>query len=115
VFSISLFRRDQTPPDERRRKLPPLDLHRAFLRGVDLSGTVLVDSNFVDTDFGEADLRGSDLRNANLKGTNLRGTDLRDVENLTWEQLSEAAIDDSTRLPDYLNSERSRQLAAEEG
>ena len=113
MFNISLFRRDRPPPEKPRRRLPPLDLHGAFLRRVDLSGTTLAGSNFADTDFGEADLSGSDFKNANLKRTNLRGADLRDAQNLTWEQLSEAMIDDSTRLPDYLENDRPPQTVAE--
>jgi uncharacterized protein YjbI with pentapeptide repeats len=81
------------------RRLPPLDLHGAFLRRVDLSDTNLEEANFADTDFTDANLRGSDLKNANLKGAILRGADLRDVANLAWEQLSEAVIDETTMLP----------------
>jgi uncharacterized protein YjbI with pentapeptide repeats len=96
-------------PDRRRGlggagRLPPLDLHGAFLRRVDLSDTNLQGANFAGTDFTDADLRGSDLMDANMKGAILRGADLREVANLAWEQLSEAVIDDSTRLPDYLKN-----------
>jgi len=81
-----------------------VDLHGAFLHGVDLSGAKLRGANFAGTDFTGADLRGADLREANLEGTILKGADLREAKGLTWEQLSQAVIDETTRLPDYLEA-----------
>jgi uncharacterized protein YjbI with pentapeptide repeats len=81
------------------RRLPPLDLHGAALPRVDLSDTDLEGANFAGTDLTGADLRRVNLRNAKLKGAILRGTDLREAENLTWEQLADAVIDETTRLP----------------
>jgi uncharacterized protein YjbI with pentapeptide repeats len=88
--------------NEDRDETYVLDLHGAFLRRVDLSGTNLAGANFIDTDFTNANLRGSNLKGARLKGTILRGADLREAENLTWEQLKQAVIDETTSLPDYL-------------
>jgi uncharacterized protein YjbI with pentapeptide repeats len=87
---------------EESRHLPPLDLHGASLPRVDLSDTDLEEANFCDTNFAGANLRRSNLRKAKLKGAILRGADLREAENLTWEQLSEAVIDEMTKLPGYL-------------
>jgi uncharacterized protein YjbI with pentapeptide repeats len=98
-------RRRSVSGQDRSRRLPPLDLHGAFLRRVDLSDANLEGANFADTDFTNANLRGSDLKNANLKGAILRGADLRDVTNLTREQLSEAVIDETTLLPEHLVAE----------
>jgi uncharacterized protein YjbI with pentapeptide repeats len=87
------------PARSRSDRLPRLDLHGATLRRVDLSNTDLEGADFTDTDFTGANLRGVNLRNAKLKGAVLRGADLREAENLTWEQLSEAVIDETTTLP----------------
>jgi uncharacterized protein YjbI with pentapeptide repeats len=87
------------------RRLPPLDLHGAFLRKADLSETNLSRANCAGTDFTDANLRGSDLADADLRGAVLRGADLRDTKNLTVEQLADAIIDDSTLLPSYLSHE----------
>jgi uncharacterized protein YjbI with pentapeptide repeats len=87
-----------------------VDLHGAVLRRVDVSDGDLQNANLADADLSDAKLRGVDFSNANLKGTILRGADLREARNLTWQQLSEAVIDASTRLPDYLQD---RQPATE--
>jgi uncharacterized protein YjbI with pentapeptide repeats len=97
------------------RRLPPLDLHGASLQRVDLSDTDLEEANFCGTNFTGANLRGSNLRKAKLKGTILRGADLRDAENLTWEQLSEAVIDEMTKLPGYLAAGESKVQRQGEG
>jgi uncharacterized protein YjbI with pentapeptide repeats len=48
-----------------------------------------------------------DLTMANLQGTNIRGVNLRSVKGLTIEQLSQAAGNDYTKIPTYLeNQER---------
>jgi uncharacterized protein YjbI with pentapeptide repeats len=97
-----------TPPLElgrAGRRLPPLDLHGAFLRRADLSATNLTRANFAGTDFTDANLRGSDFAEADLRGAILRGADLRDAQNLTAEQLADAVIDDTTLLPSYLSYE----------
>jgi len=86
-------------------RVPPLDLHGAFLRRADLSATNLSRANFAGTDFTDANLRGSDFAEANLRGAILRGADLRDAQNLTAEQLADAVIDDTTLLPSYLSCE----------
>ena len=82
-----------------------VDLHGAFVRRVDLSNADLEGANLAGADATNASFRGANLKDANLKGAILRGADLRDVANLTWEQLSEAIIDQTTKLPDYLEKE----------
>lgn len=106
---------DSGPPRSKSDGLPRLDLHGATLRRVDLSNTDLESADFTDTDFTGANLRGVNLRNAKLKGAVLRGADLREAENLTWDQLSEAVIDESTALPAHLaaNAGRDRSKASE--
>jgi len=74
-----------------------LDLHGAYIRRTDLSGANLTNANFRD-----ADCTGVNFRGTNLKGTILRGADLTDAKNLTWAQLAEAVIDETTVLPSYL-------------
>ena len=92
-----------------------VDLHGAFLRRVDVSHGDLENANLADADLSEASLRGVNFNNANLKGTILRGADLREARNLTWQQLSEAVIDESTRLPDYLGASRPHRQSVMEG
>jgi len=92
-----------------------IDLHGAFLRRVDVSHGDLENANLADADLSDAKLRGVNFNNANLKGTILRGADLREARNLTWEQLSEAVIDDSTRLPDHLQDSRSHSQSVTQG
>ena len=92
-----------------------IDLHGAFLRRVDVSLGDLENANLADADLSEAKLRGVNFNNANLKGTILRGADLREARNLTWEQLSKAVIDDSTRLPDYLGDGQPHDQSLAEG
>ena len=92
-----------------------VDLHGAFLRRADVSHGDLENANLADADLSEAKLRGVNFHNANLKGTILRGADLREAKNLTWAQLSEALIDDRTRLPEYLESTRRQHQAVTEG
>jgi uncharacterized protein YjbI with pentapeptide repeats len=82
-----------------------VDLHGAFVRRVDLSNADLERANLAGTDATNAIFRGANLKGANLKGTILRGADLRDARDLTWEQLSEAIIDETTKLPDYLEAD----------
>jgi uncharacterized protein YjbI with pentapeptide repeats len=82
-----------------------VDLHGAFVRRIDLSNADLERANLAGTDATSAVFRGANLKGANLKGAILRGADLRDAKNLTWEQLSEAVIDETTKLPDYLEAD----------
>ena len=80
-----------------------VDLHGAFMRRTDLSGTRLVGANLSGADAQGASFRDADLKDANLDGTVLKGADLRGSKNLTIEQLSRAVIDEDTALPDYIN------------
>ncbi|AMJ61631.1 pentapeptide repeat-containing protein [Bosea sp. PAMC 26642] len=80
-----------------------LDIHGAFIRRTDLSGASLRGANLAGADAANAMFRGADFAGASLRGTNLRGADLSGAKNLTIEQLSEAIIDGSTILPDYLD------------
>lgn len=88
-----------------------LDLHGAFIRRTDLSRANLANANFAGADCTAVNFRGANLRGTNLKGTILRGADLTDVRNLTWEQLAEAVIDETTRLPAYLHERRAASAA----
>jgi uncharacterized protein YjbI with pentapeptide repeats len=80
-----------------------LDLHGAFIRRTDLSGANLADASFSGADCTGVNFRGANFRGTVLKGTILRGADLTEARNLTWKQLAEAVIDDTTVLPAYLH------------
>jgi len=116
-----------------RIKRPPgfvIDLPGAFIRGVKvasgnleganlaeadardvvmhdarLTNALLRNINLTGADLERADARGADLAGALLRGTNLKGADLRGARGLIVEQLAEAVIDETTRLPDYISRE----------
>lgn len=92
---------------DRTLKRPPgfvLEIHGTFLRRIDLSSANLARANLAGVDATEANFRGANFRDANLEGAILRGADLREAKNLTRERLSEAIIDDATKLPDHLGA-----------
>lgn len=86
----------------------PLDIHGAFVRRTDLSGTSLRGANLAGADATNAIFRNVDFAGARLSGTILRGADLTGAKNLTIEQLSAAIIDDGTILPSYIDRTRLR-------
>lgn len=81
----------------------PLDLSGAFIRRTHLDRAVLVNANLTKADLTGASVRDADLKNAKLKKTILDDADLTGAKNLTLDQLSEAIINDGTRLPDYID------------
>jgi uncharacterized protein YjbI with pentapeptide repeats len=89
----------------------PLDVHGAFIRRTDLSGTSLRGANLAGADATNASFRDVDFEGALLRGTVLRGADLTDARNLTVEQLSTAIIDDRTILPEYIDRAKLRSAA----
>lgn len=72
--------------------LPDADFEGAVLRGTDLKNAVLRAG-----DFSGADLAGADLAHADL-----RGADLAEALGLTADQVGQACIDATTRLPPAL-------------
>ncbi len=83
-----------------------LDIHGAFVRRTDLSGTSLRDANLSGAVSTNAIFRGADFAGANLSGPILRGADMSEAQNLSVEQLLLAIIDDRTVLPDYIDRTR---------
>ncbi len=71
-------------------------LMRADLRGAVFRGVFLNLANQIDED------KSTNFRGADLTGADLRGTDLVAAIGLTRTQIEAAIIDDSTKLPDYL-------------
>lgn len=91
------------------------DFTKADLRNSDLTNANLDESQFVETNLSDTTLIGAKLRNAELAGADLsyadlRGTDLSGVKNLNFEQLRTSIINQSTILPNYLESERIKLL-----
>jgi hypothetical protein len=102
------------------------NLNGANLSGADLEGAILAGGYFhIGRGMG-ADLSGANLSGANLKGAtvgshnpfaddhgkgsganfsgcDLRGADLSTVTGLTADQIAVAVVDESTKLPVYLN------------
>jgi uncharacterized protein YjbI with pentapeptide repeats len=75
------------------------DLHGAYLWKANFEGANLTEANLE-----QANLEGANLKDANLLHTNLINADLRKVVGLTQSQLSKAICDETTKLPDYLDS-----------
>ena len=91
--------------------LQQADLHGANLEGANLKGAKLsvsdlMRANLKGADLSHADLWMSDMKDAILERTDLRGANLAEVTNLTAAQVECAIIDDSTKLPDELNSSK---------
>jgi uncharacterized protein YjbI with pentapeptide repeats len=91
---------------------PSLNLHDAFIRRTDLSGSSLRGANLSRADASGALFRNADFAGAVLEGTVLKGADLTGAENLTEEQLAAAVLDETTRLPTYIDSNKLRLLQA---
>lgn len=89
--------------DVKDMNVPRVDIHGAFVRRIDLSGAILRDANLSNADATGALFTGADFNGARLDGTILRGADLTDARNLTVGQLSEAIIDEDTRLPSHID------------
>lgn len=91
---------------KKRERRPRLNLSGAHVPRTNFSNTDLTLANLSNADCRHVDFTGANMDRASLKGADLRGAILRDVDNLTWEQLSEATIDETTVLPDYLQKGR---------
>ena len=103
------------------------NLHNADLRGANLSGVKLLEANDNDVeaskergkppeelfkmDLSGANLRRADLKDADLSGADLSDADLRGAKNLTQKQLEKASGNDTTQLPDGLDTPASWRYA----
>jgi len=79
--------------------LPFASFQRAYLYEANLRGAMLYRANLQG-----AWLWKAQLHNAILEGAHLESADLTAAEGMTWEQLGQAHIDPSTKLPDYLRA-----------
>lgn len=95
------------------RPLPRLRLRNVFLRRTDWSGADLTGADISGTDVSHASFVGANFAGANLRGTILRGADLTGARNLTIEQLRTAVVDETTRLPDYIDRSKLTPAAAD--
>jgi hypothetical protein len=80
------------------------DLGGAYLSGACLSGAELIGANLRMADLRETSLNETYLNEANLLRTDLTGTDLSSAMGLTRRQIAEAKTDETTKLPEYLDS-----------
>jgi len=87
----------------------PLALRGAFIRRTTLDRAQLVGADLSRADMTGASARDADFKDAKLVKTILRGTDLTGAKNLTVAQLSEAVIDETTKLPDYIDRRAVKQ------
>jgi hypothetical protein len=77
------------------------NLTGAFFVKANLVRAILQDANLTDADFSYANLVGAHFRNANLTGA-----DLGHSSGLAWMSISEAIIDETTKLPFELERRR---------
>ncbi|MFQ5450420.1 MAG: pentapeptide repeat-containing protein [Nitrospinaceae bacterium] len=80
------------------------DLEGANLKGANLRGANLRWANLKHADLQGANLVRADLQHARLENTNLHGANLKMTEGLVREQIGQARCDETTVVPDYLNS-----------
>jgi hypothetical protein len=114
----NLSRANLSGADLSLANLTGANLSMALLVGTNLAESVLADANLAHADLSNADLTKADLSRANVSGarfdgadlnqTKLHETDLRNANlsgalNLTWHQLFDGWLDDTTKLPDYLS------------
>jgi uncharacterized protein YjbI with pentapeptide repeats len=91
-------------------KLGGADLSSAILSRAKLSGADLIGANLFVARLNEANLSGARLIEANLSGADLSAADLSKARDLTWEQVSQAIIDDYTKLPVEIESQHKDEL-----
>jgi uncharacterized protein YjbI with pentapeptide repeats len=83
------------------------DFSKAELVGAGLANGRFYGAAFHDADLTAARLEGAqfagaDFRGADLRQANLRGADLASAHGLTQDQIDEACLDSTTRLPPNL-------------
>jgi len=83
-----------------------VNLTGAVIARTSLQRANLTDANLTGANCSHVDFRGANMLRTKLKGAILVGADLTGVKNLTREQIAEAVIDHSTKLPDYLSDMR---------
>ncbi|MFE1551414.1 pentapeptide repeat-containing protein [Streptomyces sp. NPDC058718] len=91
--------------DLRRADLRGADLRGSILNSADLSMAWLHNSRLTGVQFARARLCGAKFGGADLLGTDFSGADLREATGLTAEQLSGAVIDETTTLPEELETD----------
>ncbi|MCE7030439.1 pentapeptide repeat-containing protein [Jiella avicenniae] len=82
------------------------------LRTLDFTGVNLTAANLKRADARETIFVRVNFLNADLTDADLRGADLTGARNLTIEQLQSAVIDETTRLPDYIDRTKLTPAAA---
>jgi len=88
------------------------DFRGANLRHAHLRQTRLDSANLVGADLQEASLRLAVLRQANLLGAKMRdatlvGADLTGAQFMTRDQIASAVVDETTRMPEFLEASES--------
>lgn len=77
-------------------------LKKAIMRDCNLFMVELQDADLLGVDLQGADLQGANLQGAEFVGANLKRADLSEALGFTQDQLDDAEIDDTTRLPEDL-------------
>lgn len=84
--------------------------YRARLYSADFYGANLVGARFDEAELNWANFSNADLNFASFEFTDLSDARLKDSRSLTFEQLSEAIINENTTLPPDLESRRAELL-----
>jgi hypothetical protein len=92
------------------------NLNNSNLAGINLAGATIYDSNLDSAVLIKAILIGANfgytkLERARLDEADLTGANLSTSIELTWEQISVATIDESTKLPPELEERRKAEQA----
>jgi uncharacterized protein YjbI with pentapeptide repeats len=82
--------------------LTDADLQYISMKGVNLSPSLLANTDFSNADLSDANLNHTYLGGADLSGADLSAADLQTATGLTQEQIDEAIGDGHTRLPEGL-------------
>jgi len=106
------------------------ELRRAFFKKARLKRTVFSSARIIESNFEEADLtnasfadahlfktsfesailNGADFKNAEISQADFSNADLRNCTNLEFDQIKYSIINEETKLPDNLVSQRSELL-----
>ncbi|MCB8840603.1 pentapeptide repeat-containing protein [Aurantimonas sp. VKM B-3413] len=100
---------------DRKTSRPPheFDFEGAVLRTLDFTGINLTSANLKRVDARKTIFARVNFLHADLSGADLRGADLTGAKNTTMDQLQSAVVDETTRLPDYIDPARLTRAAAE--
>lgn len=105
---LTRFTADMIRQEFHVSNLESMSFKNMNLRGADFEGENLQHANFSgaslrSTNLKRSNLENADFQNADLRWTKLQGANLLFAKNLTARMISQATIDDKTKLPTYIS------------